>query len=724
MTTNDQRTNHVGKTSNGMATLDFEEATGVATITLAMEGKANKINDAFGATMQEAWAWAKGQTGLRGVILASGHKDFCVGADIDRLYRERDPVTMMARLRELNGLFRAIETGGVPVVAALTGSALGGGYELALACHRRIALDDARVQVGLPEVSLGVMPGAGGTQRLPRLVGIQTALEHIAQGLMVRAPKAVKNGMVDELAATPEELRAKAIAWIHANKSVKQPWDRNAPIPGPQAGSAEARQILMAACAMLRKKTSGCFPGPELAIASIQEGLSLQFDRAIEVESRYFTKLATSDQAKDMIRTLWYHRTAAEKHEGLPKVTGNSDGLPGNFRKIGILGAGMMGAGLATVSAQAGYHVVLKDVKPEQLDKAKAHVEEQLKGMRHLGADAQKQIADRIAYTIELADLEGCDLVIEAVFENLELKHAVTKETEPKLAKGGVWASNTSAIPITDLATVSTAPQSFIGLHFFSPVEKMQLVEIITTQQTSEETLARCLAYTRAIKKLPIVVGDGYGFFTSRVFSAYIVEGAQLVAEGHDPVVIEWAAKKFGMVVPPLQVFDEVTLSLAVKGFKQARHYGKPLDIPGVALIEQMVETHGRAGKAAGKGFYDYGGEGRTIWAGLSALATGKPEHTGVELIGRRLLTLQALEAVRCIVDGVVKNPRDAEVGAIFGIGFAPNTGGPLSYIDRRGIDTFLADCDAFAKAYGPRYAAPDLLRDMAKSGKRFFENV
>lgn len=705
-------------TSNGMATLAFDDATGVATITLAMEGKVNKINDHFGATMQEAWTWAKAQPNLRGVILATGHKDFCVGADIDRLYRERDPATMMARLKELNGLFRAMETSGIPVVAALTGSALGGGYELALACHRRIALDSPRVQVGLPEVSLGVMPGAGGTQRLPRLVGIQTALEHIAQGLMVRAPKAVKNGMVDELAATPEELREKAIAWIHANKGVKQPWDRGAPIPGPQPGSAEARQILMAGCAMLRKKTSGCFPGPELAISAVQEGLPLTFDRAIEVESRYFTKLATSDQAKDMIRTLWYHRTAAEKHEGLPKIEDP------RLSKIGILGAGMMGAGLAFVSAQAGYQVVLKDVKDEQLAKARAHCEEQGKAAKHLGADAQKAILDRIRYTLSADDLAGCDMIIEAVFENLELKHMVTKEAEPKLAAGGVWASNTSAIPIGDLATVSSNPANFIGLHFFSPVEKMQLVEIITTAQTSDETLARSLAYTRAIKKLPIVVGDGYGFYTTRVFSAYILEGAQLVAEGHDPVVIEWAARKVGMVVPPLQVFDEVTLTLGVKGFKQGRHYGKALDLPGVALVEAMVEKHDRPGKAAGRGFYEYGADGRTLWSGLAALAVGKPEVTGVEHIGRRLLTLQALEAARCVAEGVVKNPRDAEVGAIFGVGFAPNTGGPLSYIDRRGLAQFVADCDGFAKTCGPRYAPPQLLRDMASAGKTFFEKV
>ena len=706
-------------TKNGMATLAFDDATGVATITLAMEGKVNKINDDFGATLHEALTWAKARAGLRGVILGSGHKDFCVGADIERLYRERSATTMAARLKDLNGMYRALETLGVPVVAALTGSALGGGYELALACHRRIALDDARVQVGLPEVGLGVLPGAGGTQRLPRLVGIQTALEHIAQGKIVRAPKAVKIGMVDELAASPEALRTQAVAWIHANKSFKQPWDRGAPIPGPQPGSAEARQIFMAASAMLRKKTAGVFPAPELAISAVQEGLPLSFDRAIEIESRYFTKLAISDQAKDMIRTLWFHRTAAEKHDGLPKVE------DARIRKVGILGAGMMGAGLAFVSAQAKLQVVLKDVKQEQLDRAKAHCDAQAAELKHLDAAARQAILERITYTLAVDDLDGCDLIIEAVFENLELKHTVTREAEPKLAQGGVWASNTSAIPIGDLAKVSSAPQNFIGLHFFSPVEKMQLVEVITTTQTSDETLARSLAYTRMIKKLPIVVGDGYGFYTTRVFSAYILEGAQLVAEGHDPVVIEWAARKAGMVVPPLQVFDEVTLSLGVKGFKQGRAYGKTLDLPAVAMIERMVDD-GRAGKAAGKGFYEYGGDGRTLWPGLSQLAVGKPaaDKTGVEYIARRLLTLQALEAARCVAEGIVKNPRDAEVGAIFGVGFAPNTGGPLSYIDRRGLAQFVADCDALAADCGRRYEVPQLLRDMAKDGKTFFERV
>lgn len=709
------------KTNNGMATLAFDDASGVATITLAMEGKVNKINDDFGQTLHEALTWAKGRADLRGIILASGHKDFCVGADIDRLYRERDAASLAKRLRELNGLYRALETAGVPVVAALTGSALGGGYELALACHRRIALDDARVQVGLPEVSLGVLPGAGGTQRLPRLIGIQAALEHIAQGKIVRAPKAIKVGMVDELAKDPAELRAKAIAWIHANKGVKQPWDSGAKIPPPGPGSDAARQIFMAACAMLVKKTAGAFPAPELAIAAVQEGLPLSFDRAIEVESRYFIQLAISDQAKDMIRTLWFHRTAAEKQDGLPRVE------DARIHKVGILGAGMMGAGLAFVTAQAGMTVVLKDVKDEQLGKARAHCEAQAAELKHLGVEQRKAILDRITYTLANDDLDGCDLIIEAVFENLELKHSVTRESEPKLAKDGIWASNTSAIPIGDLAKVSQAPHNFIGLHYFSPVEKMQLVEIITTEQTSEQTLARCLAYTRAIKKLPIVVGDGYGFYTTRVFSAYILEGAQLVAEGYEPVLIEWAARKFGMVVPPLQVFDEVTLSLAAKAFKQGRQYGKVLDVPAVALVESLVEQ-GRLGKAAGKGFYEYGDDGRKLWSGLGALAVGKPEAgdpvATVELLGRRLLAMQALEAARAVGDGIVKNLRDAEVGAIFGIGFAPGTGGPLSYIDRRGVADFVAECDDFARRFGPRYQPPAVLREMASAGKTFFEKV
>ena len=706
-------------TANQMAALDFDAQSGIATVTLQMTGKVNKINDDFGQTLQQALDWAQGREGLAGIILATGHKDFCVGADIDRLYRERNAADLMARLRELHGLFRRIETCGVPVVAALTGSAIGGGYELALSCHRRIALDDPRIQVGLPEVNLGVLPGAGGTQRLPRLIGLQAALEVIAQGQVLRAPKALKKGMVDELAADREALLASARAWIGANQGVKQPWDGGKRPPGPRPGSADARNLIMAACGMLRKKTSGAYPAPELAISAVQEGLAVTFDRALEIEARYFTKLATSDQAKDMIRTVWYHKNAAEKHEGLPSTEAMS------IRQVGILGAGMMGAGLAFICAKAGFDVVLEDISREALDKGRAHCEAEAGKLKHLSDEQRAEILGRIRTTLALEDLEGTDLIIEAVFENLELKHKVTQETEPRLAQGGIWASNTSALPIADLAKVSRDPRAFIGMHFFSPVEKMQLLEIITPDTTSPETLARSLAFCRAIKKLPIVVGDGYGFYTTRVFSAYILEGAQLVAEGHDPVLVEWAAKKAGMVVPPLQVFDEVTLSLGVKGFAMGRKYGKSLDIPGVALVETMVNDLDRPGRAAGKGFYDYASGRRTgLWSGLGELAVGKPERTGVELLAARLLGLQALEAARAVEEGVIKQTRDAEVGALFGIGFAPNTGGPLSYIDRRGVATFVEDMKKFASAYGDRYRPPALLEQMAAESKTFFEPV
>ncbi len=703
-------------TANGQAKLEID-GDGIATITLQMEGRANKINDTFGETLQQAIAWTKKQEGLKGIILASGHKDFCVGADIDRLYKERDAVNLRGRLAQLNGMYRELETG-VPIVAALTGSALGGGYELALATHHRIAVNSPKIQLGLPEVNLGVIPGAGGTQRLPRMIGIQAALEHIAQGKIVRAPKAVKAGLVDALADSPEHVIDAAKAWIKANPKATQPWDQKSfRFPGPRPGSDQARQIFMAACAMLFKKTAGAFPAAEAAVASIQEGVALTFERAIEIESRYFAQLATSDQAKDMLRTLWFHRTAVDKLEGQPKAEAHG------FSKVGILGAGMMGAGLAFVTAKAGMQVVLKDIAQQSLDKARAHCEAEAGNLRHLSKDEQAEILGRIGYTLSVDDLEGCQLVIEAVFENLELKHKVTQETEPKLALGGVWASNTSAIPIADLAKVSRDATHFIGLHFFSPVEKMQLVEVITPEATSDDTLGRSLAYCKAIGKLPVVVGDGYGFYTTRVFSAYILEGAQLVAEGHDPVVVEWAARKAGMVVAPLQVFDEVTLSLGVKGFKQGRAYGKTLDIAGVKLVETLVDK-GRVGKAGGGGFYEYGKDGRKIWSGLSELVTQTPDATGVELIGRRLLAIQALEAARAIEAGVIKHNRDAEVAAIFGIGFAPNTGGPLSWMDRQGLPALVQELDGYADKYGERYRPPQLLRDMAAKGERFFDAV
>jgi 3-hydroxyacyl-CoA dehydrogenase/enoyl-CoA hydratase/3-hydroxybutyryl-CoA epimerase len=713
------------KTENGAVELSFAKERGIATLTLKMSGKVNKINNEFGEGFREAVAWALDHQELKGIIITSGHKDFCVGADIDLLYRERDPAVIYQRLKEFNSGLRKLETCKKPVVAVINGSALGGGCELALACHHRIALKDPRIRIGLPEVMLGVIPGGGGTQRLPRMIGYQAAADIILQGKQLRAPKA-KGTLVDELADDLSSALEKARQWITAHPSAQQPWDRRGfvfPPPGPD--STDARDMLLAGCGMLYEKTAGAFEAPKLAIAAMQEGTRLRnMDRALEVEARYFTRLAVSDQAKDMISTLWYHRSAAEKRQGLPTL--RSAGIDGaGIQKVGILGAGMMGAALGWVCARAGYTVVVKDIKQEQLDKAAKHAENlATKRGKHLSGEEKRQLTNRLKFSLELSDLKGCDLIIEAVFESLALKHRVTKETEGLLSEKGIWASNTSALPITDLAKASVHPERFIGLHFFSPVERMPLLELIQGSKTDQETIARCLDFCQRIKKTPILVNDGYAFYTTRVFSAYIMEGAQLVTEGHPPALIEWAARCAGMVIGPLRVFDEITLTLGYHALQQGRAHVKdrPLPAEGIALVTEMVEKHDRGGRAAGKGFFDYeGGKRRGFWSGLAQYAKGKPEGSDVEEIGRRLLLIQAAEAARAVEEGIVQRKRDAEVGAVFGIGFAPNSGGPLSFLDRMGPASAVEQLRDFAERFGPRYTPPKILVEMAQKNERFF---
>lgn len=710
---------------NGALRGEFDDQTGVATLTLAMP-KVNIINDAFGQGLDQGLNWALAQAGLKGIIITSAHREFCAGADIDKIYRMRDPAVVFEQITTLSRLFRRIETTPVPVVAALNGTALGGGYELALACHRRIAVNDPHLEVGLPEVQLGLLPGAGGTQRLPRMLGIQAAAEAILQGKQFRAPKALKAGLIDELVIDRAALLPAAHEWIANNPKPKKPWDQKQfRIPGPQPGSADARNLFMAASAMLRKKTAGVFKAPESALSAIQEGLSLDFDRALEVEVRYFVGLVVGDQFKDMIRTLWFFRQAALKHEGLPRLAAGEDA---GINKVAILGAGMMGAGLAYVCAAAGYEVVLKDINEDALAKGVAHFEAELaQRKRHLDEAGRKQIRARLTPSVELAALAGSDLIIEAVFENLELKHRVTKEAEPQLSPGGIWASNTSALPIADLAQASAHADRFIGLHYFSPVEVMPLLEIVRGPATSDQTLARCLDFTRRINKLPIVVNDGYAFYTTRVFSSYIMEGAQLVAEGHDPVLIEWAARQAGMVVAPLQVFDEVTLTLGLKASSQSRKYlgDAAVDTDAMGLIKAMVEDHKREGKAAGAGFYDYKDGRRTgLWSGLKALTKGEPAQTGVAYLARRLLLVQAVQAVNCLEQGILRNERDGEVGAIFGIGFAPNSGGPFAWLDRQDLRAVVRELSELSERCGVRYAPPAKLRELAEKHQKFFPDA
>ena len=704
--------------------LRFElcEDTGIGTLWLQGAAGVNKIDHAFGQALIEGVAALSALEGLTGVIVASAYRDWCVGADLAFLYGERDPAHLLEGVLALTRSYRALETMGVPVVAALTGSALGGGFELALACHHRVALDAGRVKLGLPEVSLGVIPGAGGTQRLPRLIGFQAALELISQGRILPAPAAKAKGLVHDLQPTPEAVLQAARDWILDHPGYEAPWDKKGfTWPAPAPDSPDARNLFMAGSAMLYKKTAGAYPAAEAAFTAAQEGARISFDRALELEARLFVKLATSDGAKDMIRTFFFHKNAADKLEGLP-VSEAPD-----FEKVAVLGAGMMGAGLAWICARAGYQVVLKDIGRDALDRGMAHIGKQAaKLARKKGQAEVDLVMARITPSLELEDLRGTDLIIEAVFEDIGLKHRVIREVEPLLAPGAVFASNTSALPITDLAKASSAPERFVGLHFFSPVEVMPLLELIEGANTDADTVARCLTFGRRIRKTPIVVGDGFGFYTTRVFSAYILEGAQLVAEGHEPALIEWAARVAGMAVPPLQVFDEITLVLGKHVVAGSKPYlGDQLDIPGADLVVRMVDELDRNGRAHGAGFYDYAdGRRRGLWPGLSELADGPPDETGVEVLAFRLLAVQAAEVARALDEGILKRHRDADLGAVLGLGFAPPSGGPLAWMDRQGLPQLVARLDGLAERVGARYAPAPVLRRMAEQGLRFYPDA
>ncbi|MFH1468845.1 MAG: 3-hydroxyacyl-CoA dehydrogenase NAD-binding domain-containing protein [Pseudomonadota bacterium] len=709
----------MGETANPLVRVEHDETCGLATLTLCGPGGVNKIDHDFGLALLAAVEGLRGRAGLTGVLVVSGHREFCVGADLTYLYGERDPARLLTVVLALTRGYRALETLGVPVAAALTGSALGGGFELALACHHRVALDDARVKLGLPEVSLGVLPGAGGTQRLPRLLGFQAALELITQASVLPAPVALKKGLVHALAPTPEAVVAACRAWLLAHPGHKAPWDsKGFTWPPPAPDSEDARNLFMAGSAMLFKKTAGAYPAAEAAMAVAQEGARLSLDRALELEARAFVRLAVSDGAKDMIRTFFFHKNAADKLDELPAAP--EDGIA----RVAVLGAGMMGAGLAWICALAGVEVLLRDISQAALDRGMAHCAEQAASFaRKKGPAAAEAALARIRPVLEVEALRGTDLVIEAVFEDIALKHRVIREVEPVLAPGALFASNTSALPIGDLARASAAPERFLGLHFFSPVERMPLIEVIEGPATGQEALGRALAFCRRLKKTPILVGDGFGFYTTRVFAAYILEGAELVAEGHDPAALEWAARTTGMAVPPLQVFDEISLTLGKHVVAGSRPYlGERFDTAGAALVLRMVDEAGRAGRAAGAGFYDYvEGKRQGLWAGLEGLVSAPARPVDVEALRFRLLAVQAAEVARVLDAGILRRSRDAELGAVLGLGFAPPSGGPLAWMDRQGLPALVARLDDLAARHGPRYAPCTLLRELAARGGRFY---
>ena len=707
--------------------VNYEQgADGIVTLTLDLAGRSmNVLNEQLSQPFADALQRIEGDESVKGVIITSAKADFLAGADIDQLIAITEAGEIFAMAEAFKALLRRLETCGRPVVAAINGTALGGGLELALACHHRIAIDDARIKLGLPEVKLGLLPGGGGTQRLPRLIGIQAALPLILEGRELAPAKALAQGIIGELASDRDDLLARARAWCLANPKAKQPWDdRKFRWPGGDSKHPANVQMWAIAPSMTAAKTWRNYPAATHIMSCVYEGGIVDFDTGCRVESRYFAACVVSQEAKNMIGTLWYQLGAINRGRSRPQGFDKA-----RVQRLGVLGAGMMGAGIAYVSARAGIEVVLLDTSQEAADRGKAYsanlLDKAVKRGRQT-AEGREALLGRITATTDYAALAGCDLVIEAVFEDRAVKAEVTARAEAVIPQTAVFASNTSTLPITGLAEASQRPDRFIGLHFFSPVDKMPLVEIIKGAQTSPETLARAFDYVQQIKKTPIVVNDSRGFYTSRVFATYVMEGLALLAEGQHPRAIEVAGQQAGMPVGPLALQDEVSLSLSLHILDQTRKdfaaEGREFrPHPGNAVIETLCRELDRPGKKAGRGFYDYpqGGEKR-LWPGLAehfpAAAEALPQREMID----RMLYAQANEAVRCLAEGVLESVADANIGSIFGWGFAPFHGGVLQFINATGIERFVERSRELAARWGERFEPAPLLVEMAAAGRRF----
>ncbi|MBE7416529.1 MAG: enoyl-CoA hydratase/isomerase family protein [Ideonella sp.] len=702
---------------------------GILVATMNLPGRPmNVVGDELMAGIQTA-VDQLADPAVKGLILTSGKADFCAGGDLDRMSKWTTPQEPFEASMAMKRVLRKMELQGKPVVAAINGHALGGGLEIALACHARIAIDDPRLKIGQPEVKLGLLPGGGGTQRLPRLLGIQQGLQICAEGNDMSPAKARQIGLLADTAKDRDDLIAKAKAWIAANPKAQQPWDNpKFKWPGGDSRSEGGKQLWAIAPSIANAKSFGNYPAVQHIMSAVFEGGLLDFDAACEVESRYFAACVTSQASKNMINTLWYQLNAIKKGASRPKGP-----AAGKVGKLGILGAGMMGGGIAYVSARAGIDVMLLDTTQEAADKGKAYSQGLLDKAIQKGRSTPEKrdaLLSRIKPTTRYDDLKGCDLIIEAVFEDRAVKADVTKQAEARLESDAVFASNTSTLPITGLAAASVRPANFIGLHFFSPVDKMPLVEIIVGKQTSDETLARGFDYVLQIGKTPIVVNDSRGFYTSRVFATYISEGIAMLKEGVHPRAIEQAGLQAGMPMPPLALQDEVSLSLSMHVREQTKKdlaaEGKTyVDHPAESVTRQLVEI-GRIGKKAGKGFYDWGigpdGKGKQLWPELTKMYPPKPEQPSQQELIDRLMFAQVNEAARCYEENVVRSVADANIGSIFGWGFAPFQGGALQFINAYGPGRFVERARQLAKQYGARFEPAALVVKMAAEGRSFAE--
>jgi 3-hydroxyacyl-CoA dehydrogenase/enoyl-CoA hydratase/3-hydroxybutyryl-CoA epimerase len=709
------------------------DADGIVTLTLDDPGKsANTINDRYVTSMSQTLDRLEAERdSITGVIITSAKKTFFAGADLNML-RNVTPDNareLTAHIALVKSQLRRLEKLGRPVVAAINGTALGGGLELALACHHRIALDAPGTKIGFPEVTLGILPGLGGVTRTVRMLGLMVALmELLTRGQQLRPAQAAQLGIVD-VAATPDEMFTKARGWIAAHPRAQQPWDiRGYKIPGGTPTTPSLAQMLPAFPATLRKQIKGApMPAPHHILCAAVEGTQVDFDTALQIETRYFMDLATGQVAKNMIKAFFFDLQHINKGGSRP------DGYPQRtFRKVGVLGAGMMGAGIAYSCARAGMDVVLKDVDLTAAEKGKAYSAKLLDKAVSRGRstpDQRDELLARITPTAEVADLKGCDLVIEAVFEDPALKKKVFAEVLDVVEPDALLCSNTSTLPITDLATGVDRPQDFLGLHFFSPVDKMPLVEIVRGEETSDAALAAAIDVVQQIRKTPIVVNDSRGFFTSRVIGTFINEAVAMLAEGAAPVSIEQASSQAGYPAPVLQLVDELTLTLTRKIREETRRGveaagGTWTRHPADAVVDAMVQDYHRPGRAGGAGFYDYESGRRTrLWPGLvEHFGPFRPDAIPFDDMKERMLFAEALETVKCVDEGVITSVPDANIGSIMGIGFPPWTGGVLQYINGYpgGLPGFVARARELADRYGDRFTPPLSLVAKADAGETF----